>query len=112
MNQRRPGEGRPTGLEITDPRDLTPEREYALTQWVDGAGKLHVVADFGLGLGNSGEAERVLNNAAAAARRRVWNHRGGRSKIRGYRPRLIVVANQQDPSLNTTTRIEWLEEWR
>jgi len=92
-------------------------KDYELNVYADGFGKWHVKATFNPPLGNSGEAERVWNNARRAARKRVITEMLTRSR-RGMTAadlapvKLQVISNDEIASANLTRATTWAEAWQ
>lgn len=89
-------------------------KDYELEIWADGFANWHGVATFPNGLGNTGEAERVLTNARAAVRRAIRKEILARSPrqttAKDLSPiRLTVAGNTFVPGLGTLKTIEWME---
>jgi hypothetical protein len=92
-------------------------KDYELNVYADGFGKWHAKATFTPPLGNTGEAERVWDNARRAARRHVINEMLIRSR-RGMTAadlapvKLQVISHDEIASANLTRATTWAETWK
>ena len=89
---------------------MAKSKDYKLTTWADGFGKWYAKADFTYpGLGNTGEAERVLFNARRGAHWAIKNQVALRQGENKWRLALEVVANEFEPGIGRMLSITWKE---
>ena len=89
-------------------------KNYTMSLWADGFGIWHAKAVFSPPLGNTGEAERVFENAKKTAWRQIRaeilqrQHRD--ITVKDLAPiRLEVADNTLEPGLGRLRAIEWRE---
>jgi len=89
-------------------------KNYTMRLWADGFGIWHAKAVFSPPLGNTGESERVFENARKTAWRQIRNEiliRQPRGvTVRDLAPiKLKVTDNTLEPGLGRLRAIEWKE---
>lgn len=96
-------------VELINEQDLPA---YVVSVWADGFGNWHGKATFTTPLGNTGEAERVLDNAKRAIRRAIRSELQHRQPASHTLPalRYTVTNCRQIASTNQTTSITLSEQ--
>jgi hypothetical protein len=85
-------------------------QDYEVTSWADGFGNWHAKATFIEPLGNTGEAERVAENAHRSCRRVIRNEISHRMAGRPRRLSYYVSANELEPGLGRLRSITISEQ--
>ena len=95
--------------------------DYQITTHADGYGRWHAIATFPHGAGNTGEGERLVENARRAARRAIVSQiaereqtrseslQDARSRVSASIGPLFVHANRSFAHSGALSMIEWTE---
>jgi len=87
-----------------------PSKGYTVTIWADGFRRWHTKATFTEPMGNTPEAQRILENARLYCRRnlrRIIAENDSAGK--GWRMKLEVKANQVEPGTGRLLSVTWAE---
>lgn len=87
-------------------------QDYEVTSWADGFGNWHAKATFTVPLGNTGEAERVAENAHRSCRRVIRNEVTYRMAGRPRRLSYYVSGNEFEPGIGRLKSITISEQIR
>ena len=87
-------------------------QDYEVTSWADGFGNWHAKATFTVPLGNTGEAERVAENAQRSCRRVIRNEVTYRMAGRPRRLSYYVSGNEFEPGIGRLKSITISEQIR
>ena len=90
---------------------MAKSKDYKLTTWADATGKWFAKAEFTYpGLGNTGEAERVLFNARRGAWWSIRNEIRQRQGEQKFRLHLEVIDNTFELGIGRLLSITWAEK--
>lgn len=85
-------------------------KDYEITTWADGFGNWHARAKFTEPLGNTGDAERVAENAVRSCRRVIRNEISYRMTGKPRRLSFYVSGNELEPGLGRLRSITISEQ--
>ena len=85
-------------------------KDYNITYWANGFGIWHAKATFTIALGNTGEAERVVANAAKTAKKIIRREIQERMNAKTRRLSYAVVDNELQLGSGRLVSITWAEK--